>query len=105
MAIIRQSPLTYNTTSTGAIVTASSGANYQIGFRPVYMRIENLGTVDLWATFNSTSIAGTCGILIKSCEAAARFLEIRDPVCPSIVSLAATSTAASGASIFALGLP
>ena len=107
MAITRQAPRVFNTTSTGAIVSGSSGSNYQFDLIPFYLRIENLGTVDLWAKFNSTGVASTQDILIRACEPA-RVLELRfgaGQSGPSVVSLAATSTAAYGASILALGMP
>lgn len=108
MAIIRESPRIFNSSSTGPIVTASSGLtqHFEFGFLPTYVRIENLGTVDLFAKFNSTGIATTSGFLIRTCEPA-RVLELtfRTPIGPAMLSLAATSTVASGASVLALGLP
>ena len=105
MAINRQSPRVFNSTSTGAIVTASSGSNYQFGFLPFFLRIENIGTVDLWAKFNSTGVASTQDVLLRTCEPA-RLLELTypGPIGHAMVSLAATSTAASGVSVFAMGL-
>lgn len=107
MAIIRESPRVYNSTSTDAIVSGSSGQNYQFGFLPFYLRIENLGSIDLWAKFNSTGVASTQDILIRACEAS-RALEFYfdGPIGPAMLSLAATSTGvASGAIVLALGLP
>jgi hypothetical protein len=106
MAIIRESPRIYNSTSTGGIVSASSGANYQFGFLPTYLRVENIGTVDLWLKFNSTGVASTSDHLIRSCEPARiRKLRFNGPIGPAMISLAATSTAASGAAVLALGQP
>src|SRR5437773_1231629 len=106
MAIIRESPRVFNSSSTGGIVSGSSGSNLQFGFLATYLRVENLGSVDLWAKFNSTGIATTSDILIRSC-APARVREFYfDVPAVAMVSLAATSTGTtSGASVHALGLP
>lgn len=108
MAIIRESPRVFNSTSTGAIVSGSSGkgTHEEFGFLPFYLRVENLGTVDLWLKLNSTGIASTQDILIKSCEPARlREFYFDGPIGPAMISFAATSTAASGATVLALGLP
>ena len=109
MAIVRESPRVFNSTSTGAIVTASSGKtqHFEFGFLARYLRIENLGSIDLWALFNSTGPATTDDVLIRACESSRVFeLSFNAPVGPAMVSLAATSTAAtSGAIVFAMGEP
>ena len=108
MAIVRESPRVRNSTSTGAIVTGTSGPStyFELAFKPLYLRLENLGTVDLWVQFNSTGAASTDDVLIRSCEAA-RVLELnfKPGVGPAVINFAATSTAASGASLLALGEP
>ena len=108
MAIIRESPRVYNSTSTGAIVTGSSGLtqHFEFGFLSSYVRSENIGTVDIWAVCNSTGPATTDDVLIRTCEST-RVLELnfRAPIGPVMLSVAATSTASSGVSVFALGEP
>lgn len=106
MAITRESPRVFNSTSTGSIVTASSGANFQFGFLPTYLRVENLGTVDIWLRLNSTGVAGTSDTLVRSCEPSrVREFYFDGPIGPAMVSLAATSTTASGVIVHALGIP
>ena len=105
MAIVRESPRFFTTTSTAPIVTASSGFNFQFGFNASYVRVENYGTVDLWAKFNSTGAASTQDALVRTCEPA-RVWELAFPAGrgPAMISLAATTTAAaSGAGVFAWG--
>ena len=107
MAIVRESPRFYNSTSTDGINTASSGANRQFGFLASYVRIENLGTRDLWVRFNSTGAASTEHVLIRACESS-RVLELNfgRPAGPAMVSVAGCDTGtASGVSIFAYGEP
>ena len=108
MAIIRESPRVFNSTSTGAIVSASSGLtqHWEFPFLPFYLRIENIGTVGMWLKLNSTGVASTQDILIRTCEPA-RVIEFYfdGPIGPAMISLSATSTTASGATVLALGLP
>lgn len=108
MAIVRESPRFYNSTSTDAIVTGSSGKSqyFELSFLPTYVRIENLGTVDIWAQFNSTGPASTDDVLIRACEPARKLeLTFGGPRGPAVINFAATSTAASGVSLFAMGEP
>lgn len=107
MAIIRQSPRVFTSTSTAPFVSSSSGSNFQFGFRPTYLRIENLGTVDIWAKFGATTTAttGEAGsLLIRACEAS-RVLELHlgREIGVDVVSLNSTSTVANGVSILAMG--
>jgi hypothetical protein len=108
MAIIRESPRIFNSTSTGAIVTASSGPtqHFEFGFLTSYLRIENIGTVDIWLKLNSTGVATTSDHLIRACEPSRlREFSFNGPIGPAMVSLGATSTVASGAAVFAVGQP
>lgn len=108
MAIVRESPRFFNSTSTGAVVTGSSGKTqyFELSFLPRYVRIENIGTVDIWAQFNSTGPASTDDVLIRACEPARTWeLDFGGSRGPAVINFAATSTAASGVSVFAIGEP
>lgn len=61
-------PLTvYSVVSTGGVVASSSGANYQFGFRPRALQIDNIGTVSIWAKFDTTGTGSTADLHISSC--------------------------------------
>ena len=105
MAIVRESPRFFNSTSTGVIVAATCGFKFSFGFNASYVKIENYGTTDIWAKFNTTCAASTDDIRIRTCEPA-RVLELTFLAGrgPAMVSLAGSDTgAASGASVFAWG--
>ena len=108
MAIIRECPRVFNSTSTGAIVSASSGLtqHWEFPFLPFYLRVENIGTIDIWLKFNSTGAASTSDVIIRTCEPSrVREFYFDGPIGPAMISLAATATGASGAAVMALGLP
>lgn len=108
MAITRESPRTLSSTSTGAIVTGTSGkaAYFELTFLPIYLKVENLGTVDIWMQWNSTAPASTDDILIRACEPARSVVfDFGAPIGPAVINFAATSTTASGVSLFAFGAP
>lgn len=101
---VNQYPRVFNTTSTAAIVTASSGANYQFGFPARVLTVENIGGVSLWVKFGSTGVASTQDVLIATCSPHSRWTgTFPDRVAVSQVSIAATSTATSGVNLWALG--
>lgn len=110
MAISRQSPRVFNTTSTGLVVTASSAWNFQLGFRPKVLQIENLGSVPLYVTFGTTSPATTSGLMISSCSPGNVFgpiqlgLENGSPaIGMDMFSVGATATAGGSVNAWALG--
>lgn len=110
MPISRQVPQVFNTTTTGPIVSSSSGWNFQLGFRPRLIQIENLGAGSLWLTFG-TSCAGTSsGLMVSTGVNGSVFyaqlgLENGPPAISGfeVFSLFATSTVASQVNIWALG--
>lgn len=92
----QQIPRVFNALSTG-IVASSSGANFQIGFRPQILRIENFGAVDLWVKFGTTSTAASTGdVFISSCadHRVLQFVFESRPLPIGQFSIFATSTAA-----------
>ncbi len=110
MPITRQVPRVFNTTSTGGIVTSSSGQNYQLGFRPRVIQIENLGGSPLWITFGTTCVATTSGLMISTGQTGSVFyaqlgLENGPPAISGfeIFSIGGTSTTTSQVNIWALG--
>lgn len=57
----------YSVLTTGGVVASSSGSNYQFGLRPRVVQIDNLGTVDLWAKFDTTSSGSTGDLYLGAC--------------------------------------
>ena len=105
MAILSSgTPQAFWTTSTGAVVSGSSSFNFQFGFRPLILRIENLGAVGLWVRFGSTGVASTADYFIGTCTGLSLLhLALGREIGIDKVSLAATSTATSAYNVLAMG--
>lgn len=99
-----QSPRTFSSVSTGPIVTSSSGWNFQFGFLPKVIRLENIGTQNIWAKFGTTGPASTNDVLITTC-APMNYVQIvldREAAIAAL-SLGATSTAGTAVNLWAIG--
>ena len=109
MGIVLQFPNVYQTTSTAPFsnstnaVTSCGGATLaSFGFPASYVRLENLGSVDLWADFKST-VGSTMGFRLGTCAQGKVWEYFGKKSIPiAQVALWATSTAAV-ANVTAIG--
>ncbi len=102
----------FSALTTGGVVASSSGsAFYAFGFRASYVRVDNFGSVPIWALFDAavqssqgSGSTGT-GICIQSCaNQNTREFVFGQRLSATKVTIYATSTSASGVAVTALGL-
>ncbi len=96
---------TYSVQTTAGVVASSSGAGwFPFGFRARTVRVDNMGTVPIWVKLDTTATGSTADVQVHSCSPFNwQQFQFGDALRVRQVTLFATSTSASQATVTAVG--